>query len=70
MELRCGLDEKSHLEGCLLEEHGLEAFFNVIAPVHLPGFDKVEDWIPWLLMGNFYDWNELVSRGHEVMPHS
>lgn len=52
------------------EEYGLKACLNVIASGHFPDFEKVDDWILPELMGDFTDWNRLVERGHEVMPHS
>jgi len=52
------------------ENFRLKGCFNIIASGHLPEFEKVDDWILPELMGDFDDWNSLVSRGHEVMPHS
>ena len=52
------------------EELRLKGCFNVIASGHFKTFEAVDDWILPELMGNFDDWNNLVSRGHEVMPHS
>lgn len=52
------------------EEYGLKACFNVIASGHFKTFKAVDDWILPELMGDFDDWNRLVERGHEVMPHS
>lgn len=49
---------------------GLKACFNVIASGHLPEFKAPDDYILPELMGDFEDWNALVKRGHEVMPHS
>lgn len=54
----------------IYESHGLSACFNVIASGHLPEFQAVGKWILPELMGSFDDWNNLKSRGHEVMPHS
>ncbi|MEO1213263.1 MAG: polysaccharide deacetylase family protein [Bacteroidota bacterium] len=54
----------------IYEGYGLKACLNVIASGHLPRFKKVDDWILPDLMGDFEDWNKLVRRGHEVMPHS
>ena len=51
-------------------EYGLKACLNVIASGHLPEFKGVGKWILPELMGNFDDWNNLKSRGHEVMPHT
>jgi len=52
------------------EEYGLRGCFNVIATAHLPNFQQVGDYIIPKLMGSFKDWNRLVSKGHEVMPHT
>lgn len=52
------------------EEYGLKGCFNIIASGHLPDFQQVDDWILPELMGDFGDWNGLIARGHEVMPHS
>lgn len=52
------------------EEFGSHGCFNVIASGHLPEFQAVDQWIQPELMGDFDDWNDLISRGHEVMPHS
>ena len=54
----------------ICEEFGLKACLNVIASGHLPAFKAVDDWILPELMGDFSDWNNLVRRGHEIMPHS
>lgn len=54
----------------IYEALNLSACFNVIASGHFPDFQAVDQWILPELMGNFDDWNELVRRGHEVMPHS
>lgn len=52
------------------EAYGLKACLNVIATGHLPSFKAVDDWILPEILGDFDDWNKLVARGHEVMPHS
>lgn len=52
------------------EDFGIKACLNIIASGHFPSFKKVDDWILPELMGDFNDWNKLISRGHEVMPHS
>jgi len=54
----------------IYEKHGLSACFNIIASGHLPSFKGVGQYIRPELMGNFDDWNNLIARGHEVMPHS
>lgn len=52
------------------EEYGLKACLNVIASGHMKNFQAVDAWILPELMGDFDTWNNLVSRGHEIMPHS
>jgi peptidoglycan/xylan/chitin deacetylase (PgdA/CDA1 family) len=52
------------------EQYGLKACLNIIASGHMPDFQAVDQWILPELMGDFTLWNELVKRGHEVMPHS
>ena len=54
----------------IYEGFGLKACLNVIASGHLPDFKQVDDWILPELMGDFNDWNQMVERGHEIMPHS
>lgn len=54
----------------IYENYGLKACLNVIASGHLKRFKQVDDWILPELMGDFEVWNQLVRRGHEVMPHS
>jgi len=62
---------KSFLKAAEIHEnYGTHACLNVIATAHLPGFNAVGKWILPELMGDFEDWNNLVSRGHEVMPHT
>jgi peptidoglycan/xylan/chitin deacetylase (PgdA/CDA1 family) len=63
--------KKSFLKLATIHEQvGLHGCFNIIASGHLPEFQEVDNWILPELMGSFDDWNYLVSRGHEVMPHS
>ena len=52
------------------EDYGYKACLNVIASGHFKSFQAVDDWVLPELMGDFDDWNALISRGHEVMPHS
>lgn len=53
----------------IYEKYKLKACFNVIASAGSPDFKGVDDYILPGTMGNFDLWNELKSRGHEVMPH-
>jgi peptidoglycan/xylan/chitin deacetylase (PgdA/CDA1 family) len=52
----------------IYEKFGLQACINVIATAHLPGFVLPNEYHQWPV-GNFELWNELQSRGHEIMPH-
>src|SRR5688572_8010126 len=52
----------------IFEKHKLPACINVIATAHLPGFVLPNEYHHWPV-GDFGLWNELVARGHEVMPH-
>jgi len=52
------------------DEYGTKACLNIIASAHLPSFKTVGKYIHPKLMGSFNDWNKLVSKGHEVMPHT
>ncbi|MDH5396558.1 MAG: polysaccharide deacetylase family protein [Cyclobacteriaceae bacterium] len=54
----------------IYEKHGLSACFNVIASGHLDDFEAVDPYILPEILGDFNDWNALLKRGHEVMPHS
>jgi peptidoglycan/xylan/chitin deacetylase (PgdA/CDA1 family) len=52
----------------IFEKHKLAACINVIATAHLPEFVLPNEYHRWPV-GDFGLWNELVDRGHEVMPH-
>ena len=52
----------------IYEKFGLSACINVIATAHLPGFVLPNEYHRWPV-GDFGLWNELQSRGHEIMPH-
>jgi peptidoglycan/xylan/chitin deacetylase (PgdA/CDA1 family) len=52
----------------IYEKHKLSACINVIATAHLPDFVLPNEYHRWPV-GDFKLWNELQSRGHEVMPH-
>lgn len=53
----------------IYERHGLAACFNVIATGHRPTFVPPDPYHVGMPKGDFGLWNELQSRGHEVMPH-
>jgi peptidoglycan/xylan/chitin deacetylase (PgdA/CDA1 family) len=52
----------------IYEKHKLSACINVIATAHLPNFVLPNEYHRWPV-GDFGLWNELQSRGHEIMPH-
>ena len=52
----------------IFERFELSASFNVIATGHLPSFRPPDKYHRWP-RGDFGLWNELKSRGHEIMPH-
>ena len=52
----------------IFEKHGLKACINVIATAHHDDFVPPNDY-HLAPAGDFGLWNELVARGHEVMPH-
>lgn len=52
----------------IFEKHGLSACINVIATAHHDDFVLPDDFHRYPV-GDFGLWNELVARGHEVMPH-
>jgi peptidoglycan/xylan/chitin deacetylase (PgdA/CDA1 family) len=62
--------EKSNLKITeIYGKFGLSACFNVIALGHDPNFEPPDPFHEGYPKGNFDLWNELQSRGHEVMPH-
>lgn len=61
--------EKSNLQiADIYEKLGLFACFNVLAREEVDG-EKVDDLYHNWPKGNFKLWNELQTRGHEIMPH-
>jgi peptidoglycan/xylan/chitin deacetylase (PgdA/CDA1 family) len=60
---------KSSIETAgIFEKYKLSACINVIATGHVRGF-KSPDEYQVTEKGDFVLWNELKSRGHEIMPH-
>ena len=53
----------------IYEKYMLSACINVIASAHENQFALPNEYHGWPV-GNFELWNELQSRGHEIMPHS
>ena len=52
----------------IFEKYKLPACINVIATAHLAGFVLPNEYHRWPV-GDFGLWNELLARGHEIMPH-
>ncbi len=65
-----GFKKSSYKTAEIFENYGLKASINIIASGHLKSFNRDPKWMPSKLLGDFYDWNNLKSRGHEIMPHS
>ena len=60
---------KSSIETArIFEKHGLSACINVIATAHHDDFILPNDYHRHPV-GDFGLWNELLARGHEIMPH-
>lgn len=53
----------------IYEKYGLSACLNVIASAHKKGFKMPNEYHEGEV-GDFDLWNDLQSRGHEIMPHS
>ena len=65
-----GFKKSCYKTAKIFENYGLKASMNIIASGHLESFSNDYKWMPKKLLGDFYDWNILKSRGHEIMPHS
>jgi peptidoglycan/xylan/chitin deacetylase (PgdA/CDA1 family) len=63
-----GFRESSLKTAEIYERFGLSACINVVATAHLPTFERPNEYHSHPL-GDFAFWNELQSRGHEIMPH-
>jgi peptidoglycan/xylan/chitin deacetylase (PgdA/CDA1 family) len=64
-----GFEKSSIKTAEIFEKYGLSACINVIATAHLKDFSLPNEYHAWKA-GDFQLWNELQSRGHEIMPHS
>ena len=53
----------------IYEKYKLSACINVIASAHENQFELPSEYHSWPV-GDFELWNDLQSRGHEIMPHS
>jgi peptidoglycan/xylan/chitin deacetylase (PgdA/CDA1 family) len=64
-----GFEKSSIKTAEIYEKYGLSACINVIATAHLKSFALPNEYHAWKA-GDFKLWNELKSRGHEIMPHT
>jgi peptidoglycan/xylan/chitin deacetylase (PgdA/CDA1 family) len=64
-----GFEKSSIKTAEIFEKYRLSACINVIATAHLKNFSLPNEYHAWKV-GDFQLWNELKSRGHEIMPHS
>lgn len=64
-----GFEKSSIKTAEIFEKYGLSACINVIATAHLKNFALPNEYHAWKA-GDFKLWNELKSRGHEIMPHT
>jgi peptidoglycan/xylan/chitin deacetylase (PgdA/CDA1 family) len=62
-----GFERSSRKTAEIFEGFGLSASFNVVARGHLG--EPNEHWHTRWPKGDFVLWNELRTRGHEIMPH-
>jgi peptidoglycan/xylan/chitin deacetylase (PgdA/CDA1 family) len=63
-----GFEKSSIKTAELYEKYGLSAAINVIATAHEKQFGLPNEYHSWPV-GDFNLWNDLQSRGHEIMPH-
>lgn len=64
-----GFKKSSVQTARIYEKYGLSASINVIASAHENQFELPNEYHAWPV-GDFDLWNELKSRGHEIMPHT
>jgi len=64
-----GFEKSSIKTAEIYEKYGLSACINVIATAHLNQFKTPNEYHK-NTVGDFVLWNELKSRGHEIMPHT
>jgi len=63
-----GFEKSSIRTAEIYEKYGLSASINVIASAHEKKFELPNEYHAWPA-GDFALWNEMLSRGHEIMPH-
>ena len=64
-----GFEKSSMQTARIYEKYGMSASINVIATAHDKSFELPNEYHAWPA-GDFGLWNELQSRGHEIMPHT
>ncbi len=64
-----GFEKSSIKTAEIYEKYDLPACINVIATAHKENFKLPNEYHAWKV-GDFTLWNELKSRGHEIMPHT
>ena len=64
-----GFEKSSIKTAEIYEKYMMSACINVIASAHENQFELPNEYHAWPV-GDFHLWNELQSRGHEIMPHS
>ena len=64
-----GFEKSSIKTAEIYEKYKMSACINVIASAHENQFELPNEYHAWPV-GDFELWNELQSRGHEIMPHS
>ena len=64
-----GFEKSSIKTAEIYEKYNMSACINVIASAHENRFELPNEYHAWPV-GDFELWNELQSRGHEIMPHS
>ena len=63
-----GFEKSSIRTAEIYEKYGLSAAINVVASAHEKQFELPNEYHAWPV-GDFKLWNDLQSRGHEIMPH-
>jgi len=63
-----GFEKSSIKTAEIYEKYGLSAAINVVASAHEKRFELPNEYHAWPV-GDFDLWNELQSKGHEIMPH-
>ena len=66
-----GFEKSSIKTAEIYEKYGLSACINVIGTAHLNNFHlpQFQNENNAVKFGDFHLWNDLKSRGHEIMPH-